>query len=196
MKASKSTKETIRELGMYERNFPSFTIGDTIAVSGIGGLGHLAIQYAKTKGHKVLAITHSPNKKELAQQLGADEVIIADKDAASTITALGGIDVLLHTGNASTMTTSLLPAMNPEGRIVIMGLSDAPIQVSPLSLIHKQLSIKGSMQNKRKDLIDILQLAKEKKIRPMIEVYPLNQINQVLEKLEQGTIRFRAVIKT
>jgi len=167
--------------------------GDTVAVVGIGGLGHLAIQYAKAKGHKVIAITSSSNKKELAMQLGADEVLIADGHLPYKISSR--IDVLLHTGNATSLLPSLFPLMNPEGRIVIMGLSDSPIQAQPFDVVPKQLTIQGSVQNKRSELVDILTLASKKKIKPMIELYSLNELPSIVDKLQAGTVRFRAVVQ-
>jgi len=168
--------------------------GETVAVYGIGGLGHLAIQYAKAKGHRVIAITHQENKRELAKSLGADEVCIVHDKISDEISALGGIDLLLHTGNASALITPLLAAMNPEGRVVIMGIADSPVQAHPLQIIPKQISIIGSCQSKRSDLVDILELTAEGKVKPMIEVYTLNEINHVIDRLQQGSVRFRAVI--
>jgi D-arabinose 1-dehydrogenase-like Zn-dependent alcohol dehydrogenase len=168
--------------------------GETVGVYGIGGLGHLAIQYAKAKGHRVIAITHQEDKRERAQNLGADEVCIVHDKITKEIASLGGIDLLLHTGNASTLITSLLAAMNPEGRVVIMGIADSPVQAHPLQIIPKQISIIGSSQNKRSDLVDILDITAKGKIKPMVEVYTLDEINHVIERLQQGTVRFRAVI--
>jgi D-arabinose 1-dehydrogenase-like Zn-dependent alcohol dehydrogenase len=142
--------------------------GETVGVFGIGGLGHLAIQYAKAKGHRVIAITEHEEKCEVAKKLGADAAVVAGAHLVEEIQALGGIDVLLHTGNASSTITTLLEAMNPEGRIVIMGIDKTPIQASPMSLISKQLRIIGSTQNKRRDLYEILQLAAAGKVTTMI----------------------------
>jgi len=168
--------------------------GETVGVFGIGGLGHLAIQYAKAKGHRVIAITHQEDKKESAKKLGADEVCIVHDGVCDDIAMLGGIDLLLHTGNASDSLTALLPAINPEGRIVIMGIAASPVQAYPLEIIPKQISIIGSCQNKRSDLIDIIELTAQGTIQPMIEVYPLDEIAHVVDKLQRGAVRFRAVI--
>jgi len=168
--------------------------GETVAVYGIGGLGHLAVQYAKAKGHRVIAITHQEDKRELAKSLGADEVCIVHDKITDEIASLGGIDLLLHTGNASTLITSLLAAMNPEGRIVIMGIADSPVQAHPFQIIPKQISIIGSSQNKRSDLVDILKTTAEGSVKPMVEVYALDEINHAIDRLQQGLVRFRAVI--
>jgi D-arabinose 1-dehydrogenase-like Zn-dependent alcohol dehydrogenase len=168
--------------------------GETIGVFGIGGLGHLAIQYAKAKGHPVIAITEHEEKKDIAKALGADTVVVTGRNLVEEVQAAGGIDVLLHTGNASTTITTLLDAMNPEGRIVINGIDKTPFQAPPMTLISKQLRIIGSSQNKRRDLYEILRLASQGKIRPMIETYSLGDIQSVVKKLEEGKVRFRAVV--
>lgn len=168
--------------------------GETVAVFGIGGLGHLAIQYAKAKGCKVFAITEHEEKKKLAKECGADDVFIMGEKGIKEIQEAGGIDILLHTGNSSEAITKLLDVVNPEGRVVIMGVSPKPFQASPLQLVTKQLKIIGSMQNKRADLYDILQLAAVGKVVPKIEVYKFQEINDVIKRLEEGKVRFRAVI--
>lgn len=176
----------------FHNGFPK--PGETIGVFGIGGLGHLAIQYAKAKGHCVIAITEHEDKIDLAKQLGADEVVVVGAGFVDQIRAIGGIDVLLHTGNASKNITALLEAMNPEGRIVIMGIDKSPIEAPVMSMIHKQLRIVGSTQNKRRDLYDILQLAAAGRIKPMIESYGLQDLPAVVKRLEEGKVRFRAVV--
>jgi D-arabinose 1-dehydrogenase-like Zn-dependent alcohol dehydrogenase len=168
--------------------------GETVGVFGIGGLGHLAIQYAKAKGHRVIAITEHEEKRALAAKLGADAAIVTGKNFVHEVEEQGGIDVLLHTGNASTTITSLLPAMNTEGRVVIMGIDPTPIQASPMVLTSKQLRLIGSTQNKRRDLYEILKYAAEGKVTPMIEEYRLDDIQSVVKRLEEGKVRFRAVI--
>jgi len=168
--------------------------GDIVAVSGVGGLGHLAIQYAKAKGHRVIAITGHSEKKQVAKELGADLVVVPGDNMLSEIASFGGIDILLHTGNASDRITALLGAMNPEGRVVIMGIAETPLIAHPFQLIHHQVSIIGSMQYKRSYLVDILNLTAAQKIRPMIEVYSLDQLPDVVERLQSGRVRFRAVV--
>jgi D-arabinose 1-dehydrogenase-like Zn-dependent alcohol dehydrogenase len=168
--------------------------GDTIGVLGVGGLGHLAIQYAKAKGHRVIAITTTQAKAPLAKQFGADEVCVIDDNCISNLQKLGGLNVLLYTASCSDLVSSLLPAMCPEGRVVIMGLDKEPIKLSPISMITKQLKIIGSMQNNKKDLIDILQLTAAGKVVPMIEVYPFEKIATAVQRLEEGKVRMRAVV--
>ena len=168
--------------------------GETIGVFGIGGLGHLAIQYAKAKGHPVIAITEHEDKIDVAKKLGADEVVVAKDRFVDQIRALGGIDVLLHTGNASKNITALLDAMNPEGRVVIMGIDKTPIEAPVMNMINKQLHIVGSSQNRRQDLYDILKLAAAGLIKPMIEQYGLHDLPAVVTRLEEGKVRFRIVV--
>lgn len=168
--------------------------GDTIGVLGVGGLGHLAIQYAKAKGHRVIAITTNKSKTDMAKQFGADEVCLIGDKTVPELLAFGGLDVLLHTASSSSLLASLLPAVRPEGRVVIMGLDKEPLHIPPMQMITKQLRIVGSMQNHRKDLVDILQLAAAGKVKPMVEVYPFEKIATVVQRLDEGKVRLRAVI--
>lgn len=169
--------------------------GDVIAVLGVGGLGHLAIQLAKAKGHKVIAVTEHEDKKDLCISMGADEVIIGSKNLGFSLLSLGGVDIILDTSNNNALVSSALLGLRPEGRCVIMGIDGQPLEVNTLNLIHTQSKIIGSTQNHRSDLIDILKLAEQGKVKPMIEVYDLEQANEVLERLKNKKVRFRAVFK-
>jgi hypothetical protein len=169
--------------------------GEVIAVLGIGGLGHIAVQLAKAKGHKVIAITEQEDKKALSKKLGADEVIVASRDIGQKLLALGGADIILDCGNSNVMAQDALMGLRPEGRLVIMGIDPKPLEISSMHLILSQRKIIGSTQNHRSDLVDILDLAACGKVKPMIEVFSLSNINEALEKLKNHSLRFRAVIK-
>lgn len=168
--------------------------GEKIAISGLGGLGHLAVQYAKAKGHQVLVLTHSEDKAALAKQLGADEVVLTGDHAGKALAKAGGANIVLHTGNSSKLASECLEGLLPEGRLVVMGIDDKAIEASPMLLLSKQIKILGSEQNHRADLVDILELAALGKIKTQIEEYSLADINKALERVMEGKVRMRAVV--
>jgi D-arabinose 1-dehydrogenase-like Zn-dependent alcohol dehydrogenase len=166
-----------------------------VAVLGIGGLGHLAVQYARALGLGVIAVTGNPDKQEEARKLGADEVVVAKTGLGQALLDAGGADVILGTTNSAAHATEALRGLRPEGRMVNMGLLDGPIQADPLHFLSNQVRLIGSKQNHRRDLVEALDLAASGKVKPRIEVYPLDKINDVRDRLEAGKVRYRAVIK-
>lgn len=116
--------------------------GARVAVVGIGGLGHLAVQYAKAAGFETIAVTHSQDKIELAFELGADHVLTT----GSELKKLGGADVMLSTSTSSKFTGSVLNGLRPGGCLVLMGISDEPLEVSK-EIISNRWRIMGSGQN-------------------------------------------------
>jgi len=168
--------------------------GDRVAVLGVGGLGHLAIQYARALGLDVIAVTGSADKKEEAKKLGASDAVVASGDAGQALLEAGGADVILGTTNSAKQATQVLRGLRPEGRMVNMGKLDGPIQVDSSHFLSQQLRLIGSMQNHRRDLVEALDLAAAGKVKPRIETYPLDKINDVRDRLEAGKVRYRAVI--
>ncbi|PYT15843.1 MAG: alcohol dehydrogenase [Acidobacteria bacterium] len=169
--------------------------GERVAVLGLGGLGHLAVQYAKALGLEVFALTGSAAKKDEARRLGADQVIVAGDDLGRALLDAGGADVILGTTNSAAHATQALRGLRPEGRMVNMGLVDGAIQADPMHFLSNQVRLVGSRQNQRRDLVEALVLATSGKVKPMIEVYPLDRVNEVRDRLEAGKVRYRAVIK-
>jgi D-arabinose 1-dehydrogenase-like Zn-dependent alcohol dehydrogenase len=168
--------------------------GDRIAVLGLGGLGHLALQCAKAMGHEVIAMT-SKDKRALAKELGADEVVIANDDhAGRALYKAGGADILLSTSNSAAKTSEAISGLRPEGRCIVMALGGA-LAVDPGLIIGKQLRIQGSMQNRRQDLMDVIDLVATKRVRPMLEPYPFDRAEEAIDRLERGRVRFRAVLQ-
>ncbi len=164
--------------------------GDRVAVVGIGGLGHLAVQYAKAAGHEVIAISRSPNKDKMIKQLGVD-VIVRDgkglKDA-------GGADIVLGTSNSTDAMADSIDGLRPDGKLVIMGFDPKPISVSLGALIMRRIRIIGSQQNGRQYLYEALDYVAKGKVKVMTETYPLDDINKAYERVEKGQARFRAVV--
>jgi D-arabinose 1-dehydrogenase-like Zn-dependent alcohol dehydrogenase len=169
--------------------------GERVAVLGIGGLGHLAVQYAKALGLPVIAVTGTAGKEDEAKALGADEVVVAKGDAGKALLDAGGADVILGTTNSAAHATQALKGLRPEGRMVNMGLVDGAIQVDPLHFLSNQVRLIGSRQNHRRDLVEALDLAASGKVKAKVEVYPLDRINEVRDRLEAGRVRYRAVLK-
>jgi len=164
---------------------------DRIAVVGIGGLGHLALQYAKAAGYHTIAITQSPDKVELATRLGADAVY-AD---AQALAKDGGADIVLATSNSNAAMEQAVDALRPLGRLVIMGVDGATrFSFSPIAALTKRIRIITSSQNERRDLYDALAFVAEGKVKVATETFSLNEIARAYEKVAAGTVRFRAVV--
>jgi D-arabinose 1-dehydrogenase-like Zn-dependent alcohol dehydrogenase len=163
---------------------------ETIAVAGIGGLGHLAIQYAKAAGFPTIAVTHSPDKVELAKQLGADQVV-ADGRA---LRKAGGADVILLTSNSYAACGEALKGIRPDGRAVSMGFDAAgPIPVTA-EFLYRRGRLIGSVHNGPEYLYEALDYAAQGKVKVMTETYPLQDAARAFERLESGAVRFRAIL--
>jgi alcohol dehydrogenase len=165
---------------------------ERIAVLGIGGLGHLGVQYAKAAGFETIAVTHSKDKQELAYKLGADSVVADGKELSEEG---GGADVILATSNSYKATADSLKGLRPDGRLILMGVSATePLTLSP-ELLFKRGRIIGSTQNDREHLYEALDYAAKGKVRVMTEIFPLEEISNAYDKVANGSVRFRAVIE-
>jgi alcohol dehydrogenase len=166
---------------------------ERIAVVGIGGLGHLGIQYSKAAGFETIAVTHSKDKEELAYKLGADSVVADGKGLAEG--GGGGADVILATSNSYKSTADSIKGLRPDGRLVLMGVSATePLTLSP-ELLFKRGRIIGSTQNDREYLYEALDYVAKGKVRVMTEIFPLEEISSAYVKVANGNVRFRAVIE-
>jgi len=147
-------------------------------------------------GLEVFALTGTASKKPEALSLGAHEVIVASGDLAQALLKAGGADIILGTTNSAAHVTQALAGLRPEGRHVNMGSLDGPVQVDSLLFLGKQLRLIGSKQNHRRDLFEALELVAAGKVKPMIEAYPFDKINEVRDRLEAGKVRYRAVLSS
>lgn len=163
--------------------------GDRVAVVGIGGLGHLAVQYAKTAGFYTIAISPDPSKDMLIHHLGADEIVRDGKGLA----VAGGADIVLGTSVSSEAHLDCFQGMRPEGRFVLMGFENKPLQLPTGLIVMKRLQVIGSQHNKKEHLHEALQLSAKGKVKAATETYSLDEINSARERLEEGKVRFRAV---
>ncbi|MCX9191551.1 alcohol dehydrogenase [Carbonactinospora thermoautotrophica] len=171
-----------------------FGPGTRVGVVGIGGLGHLAVQFAKAAGSRVVAVSRTRRKEKDALTLGADEfVATAEGDLAEQLTSLGGLDVAVITATDASLLGSVVGGMRPNGALVMLGL-DNDITLSPADLCLRQLRVYGSLTGTVDDEADTLRVAAETGIRPWVEEYPLDQANVALERVRSGEVRYRAAL--
>jgi D-arabinose 1-dehydrogenase-like Zn-dependent alcohol dehydrogenase len=167
--------------------------GDRVAIHGAGGLGHLALQIAKAMGHEVIAITNAADKAASLRDLGADEVLVIHQHPGRELRDMGGADVILATSNNMKQTGQVLSGLRDGGTLVTMAVGDDPFPVKPTLALTRQFTIKGSSQNERADLVEVLDLLAQGRIHPVLEVYRLDEVNTVFERLDRGAVRYRAV---
>ena len=163
---------------------------ERVAVLGIGGLGHLAVQYAKAAGFETIAISHSPDKDKMIRDLGADEVVRDGK----VLSAMGGADIILSTSNSTKSMVDSIQGLRPDGRFVVMGADAEPLSLSLIELLSKRIKIIGSQQNGPEYLYEALDYVAQGKVKSMIETYPLADAVKAYERVAEGKTRFRAVL--
>jgi D-arabinose 1-dehydrogenase-like Zn-dependent alcohol dehydrogenase len=169
--------------------------GERVAVLGVGGLGHLALQFSKAVGLETFAITGQAIKRAELVALGADEVLLAGDDPGAALQAAGGADVILSTTNSAKQISAAFAGLRPQGRFVNLGVPDGPLTINPATLMWGQRQLRGSSQDERADLYEALQLAAAGKVKPVIELYPLSRVNEARERLQAGQVRYRAVLQ-
>jgi D-arabinose 1-dehydrogenase-like Zn-dependent alcohol dehydrogenase len=169
--------------------------GDLVAVQGIGGLGHLGVQFANKFGYKVAAIGRGPENEALAKKLGA-AVYIDSKatNAAEELQKLGGAKVILATAPSSKSMSELIDGLGPNGKFVVVGASFDPIEVTPVQLIVGQKTIQGWASGTPADSEDTLRFSELTGVRPMIETYPLEQAAEAYARMMSGKAEFRVVL--
>ncbi len=167
--------------------------GEHVAVVGIGGLGHLALQIARVLGARVTGVTRSASKRRDILALGAHEVIVTDTPGPA-LERIGGADVILVTKARTTEAGPLVRGLRPEGRLVVAGLAFSPLDIDAGELISRGASVRGALGEHRADLEWLVGLAAEGKVRPMIEVHRPARLRMALHRLEDGRVRFRAVV--
>ena len=169
--------------------------GDLVAVQGIGGLGHLGIQFAKHMGFRTVAIGRGGEKEKLAEDLGAHIYIDTSAvDAATVLQRIGGARAILATGTSGTAMAALVPGLSPRGKLIVVGVPQDPIQLSAVSLVFGGRSIYGSLTGTAIDNEDTLAFSVLENIRPMIETLPLEQAADAYTRMMQGKARFRMVL--
>ncbi len=169
--------------------------GDLVAVQGIGGLGHLGIQYARQMGFHTVAIGRGGDKQALAKKLGAHDYI--DTGAGSPVEALkklGGAHVILATAPDSKSMSALFDGLGPNGTLMVIGASMEPLTINPLQLILGSKVIRGWASGTARDSQDTLEFSNLSGVRPMIERYPLQKVAEAYDQMISGRARFRVVL--
>ena len=169
--------------------------GDLVAVLGIGGLGHLGIQFANKFGYKVAAIGRGAESAALAKKLGAS-VYIDNKttNAAEALQKMGGAQVILATAPSSKAMSEVIDGLGPNGKLVVVGASMDPIAVTPVQLISGSRSIQGWASGTPTDAEDTLNFSVLTGVRPMIETYPLDKAAEAYARMMSGHAQFRVVL--
>lgn len=170
--------------------------GDLVAIQGIGGLGHLGVQFASKFGYKVAAIGRGPENAVLAKKLGAALYIDSQAtNAAQELRRLGGAKVILATAPNSKAMSDLIDGLGPNGKLLVVGATGDPIQVTPLQLITPLVrNIHGWASGIPTDSEDTLQFAELTGVRPMIETYPLERADEAYARMMSGRAQFRVVL--
>jgi D-arabinose 1-dehydrogenase-like Zn-dependent alcohol dehydrogenase len=171
--------------------------GDVVAILGIGGLGHLAVQFAAKMGFATVAIARGQDKGPLAKQLGAIHYIDStSEDVPAALGKLGGARIILATVTSSKAMAAVLGGLGVSGKLVIVGVGDEPLEVPPVALIMKRLSISGWPSGRSIDSEDTMAFCVLTGIRSMNEVYPLERAAEAYERMMSGKARFRVVLAT
>jgi len=169
--------------------------GDLVAVLGIGGLGHLGIQFANKFGYKVAAIGRGSESAELAKKLGAS-VYIDNKmtNAAEALQKLGGAQVILATAPSSKAMSEVIDGLAPNGKLMVVGATADSLTVTPIQLITGSRAIQGWASGTPTDAEDTLRFAELTGVRPMIETYPLEKAAEAYARMMSGKAQFRVVL--
>ena len=171
--------------------------GDWLAISGVGGLGHVAVQYAKAMGLHVVAIDVSEDKLALARKLGADLAFNAGAHdlAGEVARRIGGVHGALVTAVSAPAFAQCLSLLRPKGTMSLVGLPPGSFPLPIFDVVLKRLTVRGSIVGTRQDLAEALAFAAEGKVAAQTETRPLSQVNAVFSELKAGTVRGRVVLK-
>jgi D-arabinose 1-dehydrogenase-like Zn-dependent alcohol dehydrogenase len=171
--------------------------GDVVAVLGIGGLGHLGVQFAAKMGFKTVAIARGQDKEPLARQLGASHYIDSQsQDAAAELVGLGGAKVILATVTSGKAMNAVLGGLGVNGKLIVLGAADEPLAVPAFLLIGGRRSVSGWPSGRSIDSQDTLAFSALTGVRSMNEVFPLERVTEAYEHMMSGKARFRVVLTT
>jgi D-arabinose 1-dehydrogenase-like Zn-dependent alcohol dehydrogenase len=169
--------------------------GDVVAVHGIGGLGHLGVQYARQMGFETVAINRGIDKEPLARKLGAHHYIDATAmDVVAELQKLGGANVILATAPNAAAISALVDGLAPSGKLLVPAAPAEPLTINVFSLIMRRSSVAGWYSGTARDSQDTLEFSALSGVHPMIEKYPLDQVAEGYEQMHSGRVRFRVVL--
>lgn len=168
--------------------------GETVAISGLGGLGHLALQYTSKMGYRTVAISSNDSKKDFAMKLGAHDYIDGSKgDVGEQLQKLGGAACILFTAPSAKLITPLINGLGPLGKLVILAAAE-PAEINTASMIQKGLSVVAWPSGHSLDSEEAIDFARVHDVNCMIEKFPLEKANEALEHMNSGKVRFRGVL--
>jgi D-arabinose 1-dehydrogenase-like Zn-dependent alcohol dehydrogenase len=169
--------------------------GDLVAVQGIGGVGHLGVQFASKFGYRVVAIGRGPENATLAKKLGASLYIDSESEnAVEELQKLGGARVILATAPSSKTMTELVGGLSANGKLVVIGISFDPLEVAPVQLISGRKALQGWASGTPADGDDTLSFCELSGVRPIIETFPLEQADAAYARMMTGKAQFRVVL--
>jgi len=172
-------------------------IGDTVAILGIGGLGHLAVQYAAKAGYRTVAIARGQDKGPLAKQLGAHIYIDSTtQDPAKELQKIGGAQIVLSTVTSAKALEWVLDGLAPAGKFIVVGAPDGPVVINPFPLLLGRRTVAGWPSGTGMDSEDTLNFSVLTGVKPMIETYPLEKAGEAYDRMMSGKARFRVVLTT
>lgn len=170
-------------------------MGDLVAVSGVGGLGHLAVQYARKAGFRVAAISRGEEKKELVMRLGAHLYINSDnEDIVQALQAQGGAKVILATAPSAKAISPLIGGLDRDGELIVAAVSDEPLGWSAMDFLKGPNAVKGTFTDIN-EMEAAVRFSMLTDVRPIIEIFPLERAKEAYEKMMAAKTHFRAVLK-
>ena len=170
--------------------------GDVVAVHGVGGLGHLGVQFAARQGFRTVAVNRGRDKEELALKLGASDYIdSAAENPVEALQAMGGARAILATVTNGEAMQAIAGGLGPNGVMVVIG-AVGPLTVNSLDLIQTSAAVKGWYSGIARDSEDTLQFSLRNKVASMNEIYPLERAQEAYERMLSGKARFRVVLRT
>lgn len=169
--------------------------GDTVAILGVGGLGHLGVQFARRLGFRVVAIARGTDKEPLARELGAHHYVDSTaQDPAEELQKLGGATVILATVTSADAMAAVAGGLAPNGRLIIVGASMDPLNLPPAMFIGGSTGLAGHASGTSQDSQDTLAFSELCDVRPMIEKVPLEEAQRAYDRMMAGDARFRMVL--
>jgi len=169
--------------------------GELVAIHGVGGLGHLGIQFAARLGFRVVAVSRGSDKEELARSLGAHEYVDTERgDPAAALRSLGGARAILATVTEAGAMQAVVGGLGPNGTMLVIG-GVGMLSVDSFALLSKRAAVKGWYSGTSVDSEDTLRFSQLNKVESMNEVYPLEQAQAAYERMMSGKARFRVVLK-
>jgi len=169
--------------------------GDLVGIQGLGGLGHVGVQYARAMGFEVAAISRGAEKEEFARKLGAHHYVDSGRsDFGEAMAKLGGAKVILATAPNAKAISSLVAGLGVGGCLLIVGAPFEPIAIGAIDLISRTARVQGWASGTAADSTDAMAFAVRHGVRPMIEKFPLSEATRAIETMLKGTVRFRAVL--